>query len=38
MDSEQDKPVALRAYFDERGKNFVSLHADNIVKMRIIAK
>ena len=38
IDSQQDKPSALRAYFDQRGTNFVSLNADNLAKMRVIAK
>ena len=37
MDSRHDQPSMLRAYFDRRGDNFTSLHADSIAQMQSIA-
>ena len=37
MDSRHDRPSMLQAYFDRRGDNFTSLHADSIAQMQSIA-
>lgn len=37
MDSRHDKPSMLRAYFDQRGENFTSLHANSLQQMQSIA-
>ena len=37
MDTRHDDPTMLHAYFDQRGTNFTSLHADSMVRMQSIA-
>ncbi len=37
MDSRRDEPSMLHAYFDRRGANFTSLHADEPARMQALA-
>lgn len=37
MDSRHDEPSLLHAYFDQRGDNFTSLHANSLPQMQSIA-